>query len=399
MKRHARYFGMLVSVLVVVAGCTPTESADGEQRLPVYEVVRTGPSASQVTALASELSLGEAVTFENAIVDFFAPERFAYVPTGATEVGSSFDEEEGGVVTYEAIDFGALDALQIPTTDEAARQLGSALDAAGLTELFPQGGSTQVTQETVFEWQASGATASSSVVLDARVAYDFTLTDDRLPLLGPGATVYATFDGDGATSLRYAFRGVETGEDVAVLSDDEAMSRCSDALGRTLGEVNVSTRMVYYAPPLELGSVAILLPHVECSGTATVDGEQVALLQQLLPAVEDANYVPNAELDVLVEGADVRADVRIDGGRAPTRSRGAPPTSISRRLTERRARRRSTPSPAVPRRRRTRSSRPSPTPTASRCKPARRSTSTRRSSVRACGRRSGACETSAPRTP
>lgn len=302
----------------LAGGCTLEPGPDEANRLPSYEVVAAGASAEQAEALAAALDVNaERVTVEDAIVDFLDAERFARVPMGVSSAEASPDEEQGFDVTRAAIDFGALDALDAPEPDAARQQFAGALEESGLAELFPQGGATPTAQRTMFEWQEVGAANPNAVALDARVAYELALGEDRIPLLGPGATVYATFDADGPTSLRFALRGLAEGAAVPVISADEAEQRCRDALGRTHADVQVETRTVYYAPPLEQSDVATILPHVECSGTAMVGEEEVALLQRLLPMVDDAAFVPEAEIEIQSEGGDVRATLTVDGGRAP----------------------------------------------------------------------------------
>lgn len=324
MRKTVFQLGLLAAVLLGLNACNGEDPPDngtngGDARLPVYEVATRGATAGQAATLASALNVSaEAVTVDDSIVGFLDPERYAAVPLGQPDTAPSRDEEgETQEITFAAIDFAALEELTAPDAEVVSKQFGDALASAELSDLFPQGGSTTTTQHTVFEWKAVEAGTAQAVQLDTRVAYDFALGEDALPLLGPGATVYATFDGSGPTSLRYAFRGLQEGETVPVISDEEAQRRCRDVLGRSQEDVRVEARMVYYAPPLELGSVATIMPHVECSGTANAGDEEVALLQRLLPAVDDSAYVPSADLDVQVEGAEVRATVNVEGGRAP----------------------------------------------------------------------------------
>ncbi|MDZ7702971.1 MAG: DUF6345 domain-containing protein [Trueperaceae bacterium] len=323
MNHNRLRWGLLALVIFAVSSCatdtTPPPEPPGERgdELPVYRVVAPGADAEQAAALAEALGLDrEKLSVENNVIIFFDPARFASIPT--LDRGEGRNDEDEGAVVLEAIDFEALEKIEVPDSERAEAQFLDAFEKAELDRFIPGGMFTPTRQRTVFEAQDVAGRPVASVAIDTRIGLGFALTQDEVPLIGPGAVAYANFDSEGVTSLRIALRGLEPGDVVPVISPEEAAENCRRAFaGSGFDNVRVSTRTVYYTPPLELASARVIVPHTECSGVARVGDEEVSLLQQLLPAVQASEFVPAARISAEVRGSEVRANIRVEGGRAP----------------------------------------------------------------------------------
>ena len=286
---------------------TPVEA------LPVFEVTAAGVSAESAAVVAEALDLPVDPQVYDGSLFFIDPERFQRVPT--TPLDGVFGEDEDGLPTVaEAFDFDALREMPVYSEEDARARVA---DALSLAELLPDGAEAWI-GHAMFE--AVGVMEGEEVIevpIDTQVNYNLEL--NGLPLLGPGAKVKAAFDGEGVvTLLRYALREVSEGQSVEVISPEEAIDRCAggwqEPQEERAGDVQLQTRLVYYAPPLDMQSVSRIFPYYECSGTTTVDGEDVALLNTFIPAIED---VPRVELLASVERNLVSAEARVSGGTAP----------------------------------------------------------------------------------
>jgi hypothetical protein len=309
------------AALSVMYGCASPEVAEREQPiatragLPVLRVIQSGATKDQATRLMEGLGIEPAkgIRDEHGAMSFVDVARFQHLPTRFLGTGRS--DEDGMEVTLEGLDFGAIRDIRVIDRETAVQQLAGALDAAGLLpgealQALPEG------HHTVFEAQDLQGEPIIETALDTSVTVGATF--EGIPLHGPGAKISATFDGKGATTqLRYSARSVAPGDTVPIVPPDEAAARCVQAVQmghERIEPSNVTTQLVYYAPALAHTGVHSLVPFYVCSGSA---GEDVTLLNTLIPATDDPSYVPQMRLDAVAEGDTVRARVAIEGGQPP----------------------------------------------------------------------------------
>ena len=286
--------------------------------LPVLRVVKTGATFEEAQRLfdALRLEAREDLVDPFGQISFVDSARFHNLPKQF--LGTEKSDEDGQQVTLEALDFAAIERIQAIPREEAIGLFVEALDQAGLV---PDGSVRALpdAHHTAFEAADVEGRPFMEVNIDtgATVAVNF----EETPLFGPGNKISATFDDRGAaTQVHYAYRAVEPGKEVAILPEDEARARCAQSVlagHESLREVSVAASLVYYAPPLAQASATHLVPYFICNASSVVGGEEIALLNTLIPATDEKAYVPQLQLDASSKGDTVTASVSISGGTAP----------------------------------------------------------------------------------
>jgi uncharacterized protein DUF6345 len=308
----------LLGTLVCLSGCATVQA---ETRLPVYHVSRTDASAAQVARLAAALKIApESVTTGAGTVSFVDTNRYIAVPHKAAE-SSSTTGPTGE--RYEAIDFDALRRITVLSDDAAMKATSNAFSSAGLSmpgSAQPTVGHTTLTA--VYR-DTNGGQADVTQRIDTRVSYDFMLSDH--PLIGPGAQATATFGPDGrATQLHWAGSKLEPGDSVRILPEADVRA----SLARDLpSDAKVDLKLVYWAPAFGRGAgrampttlipwwlVSVATQRPGASGRTNTINSKI----RLVPATDDAQFVPSAHLSVSAQrAAHVDAWVKVSGGRAP----------------------------------------------------------------------------------
>ncbi|WP_437594475.1 DUF6345 domain-containing protein [Sorangium sp. So ce1000] len=293
------------------------ETAVSETRsLPAYRVIGSGADVAQASALAGALGLAEdrarggaAALVADGAIRYLDGARFQRLPTRKADAPAPGFRDERGFATSagdDALDFEALAALRVLPEQDAVARAWAALDAAGLSV----GRDIAVGHSLLEAVDAEGRYVARAE-LDTQVSFRDELEGFRL--IGPGAKVRVTFDGEGAvTHLIYARRELARGEDVAIVPASEAPALCAAALGRG-AVIAAEPELVYYAPPLSR-EVRRILPHYVCSARRTIAGEEVDVRKRIVPAVIDA---PRAEISLRVDGATALAEASVTGGAAP----------------------------------------------------------------------------------
>jgi hypothetical protein len=162
----------------------------------------------------------------------------------------------------------------------------------------------------------NGLVRVQDVNLDTEVVYSFSLGGK--PLRGPGEQVQISFDPNGiVTQLVYSQNRLEAGRYVALISETDAKGRFASAFPE-LNDVNIDAELVYYAPSMSDGSAAAIIPHYDCGGTATIDGNQVTLFRAFIPATDDPEFVQDVNLVVtVIDGNTIAASANVTGGNPP----------------------------------------------------------------------------------
>jgi hypothetical protein len=300
--------------LIAVLGCTlpllvAVQSSAASHERPVariFYVEGSGASAEQARQLARALGIAADLRHEDGSLGYVDPERFLFAPT--LPAGEGGRNEDGTRTTKVGLDAAALAAVRVLPEADAVHRARNAFREAGL---LPPAANPDAGHARLAIYDARGQVLADAA-LDTTVTFRTRLMG--LPLVGPGARLRVTFDGDGVvTQLRYAWRTLRPGPVVRLITPEEATRRCTERYG--LGRdpaADVSARLLYYAPDSALGSVRRIVPHYACGGA--VDG---ALLEQVpIPAVEDA---PAVSLDVETDGRQVHAHATVRGGTPPYR--------------------------------------------------------------------------------
>lgn len=300
--------------------------------LPIYNVLQSGATATQAVSLAKSLGIPSGnLVMSNGEVSFIDPTNFMPVPTSPVTDPVVISNLLAGTenpypnipIRFEQIDFGALSKLTVLNSNTALASASNALANAGLT---PQWGAPVIGHTTLKAWYSNdnNSVLSNSQSLDTHVLYQFS-TPGGYPLVGPGAQVQVAYGSNGAaTRLLYATRqlSLQITSTVPVISPTVAGNRAA----RLFSGLNaqITPQLVYYAPPLSLGTVASIIPWYQCGGTAPLTNPgsgqvfTLNLMPVLIPATDDPNFVPAANLLAsVVGGTQVVASVTVGGGAPP----------------------------------------------------------------------------------
>jgi len=321
MRRPVRTFVVFFLLLGVTACGGGTSQPQGAQAptVPTWDV--TGPilPSPQFAALAKALGLpGEALQPEG-FARHTDPATFLEVPrVQATELPGQ-DEEQSELSTR-PFDFDAIKAMAVAHPDDARQWTADALAAANLLQQGP-------IETAVFVEHARFGAASADgneivdVPINTKVGYEFEL--GGIPLVGPGAKVRAVYNADGSVSqMTYAIRPVVRGQDVEILTTEQAQSRALERFGPLLdtgaSDLQVQCRLVYYAPRPEIDTVQTIFPHYEVTGSFLPNGaaERIDIRTVMLPAVQSM-ALPAVQLQWSFDGKDVSAHVEVECGTPP----------------------------------------------------------------------------------
>jgi hypothetical protein len=297
---------------------------DEIQALPVYDVIESGIDEARAARLAEALGLAEnalgkgRVLAEDGAIRSLDAERFQRVPTRMIPAEEPRPDERGLPTARNdrALDFDALAALRVLPDDEALTRVRTALSSAAVPSL-----QRLSVSHSTFEAVTKEGIEEASVALDTQVDGVFELEGQRL--VGPGAKLKVVFDGEGVvTQMVYATRKLARGEEVAIVPPSQARRLCEEAFG-AMGDVSVTSELVYYAPPLSK-RVGRIYPHYVCGGTAQVGGREISLRRIMVPALLEP---AKADLSVETREATALAPAAMGGG-APTSSLVASGSSV-----------------------------------------------------------------------
>ena len=225
-------------------------------------------------------------------------------------------------INFEQLNFAALNAMTVPSSNTVVLEFATGLTNAGLV---PQSATPIVTHTVLAAFYTNGSTVlSASNSLDTEVNYQLTL--QGFPVVGPGAQVQAAFGPNGAvTRLHYAARQLAAGPMVTLISPSVA-SNTAVALYGGIINAQVSVQLVYYAPPLSLTTVSTLYSlvlvrrdHDAATNPTTGQLSPIHLMRALIPATADPNYVPAVQETAIVNGGgtQVVASASVSGGTPP----------------------------------------------------------------------------------
>ncbi len=310
---------------------TEVPSTKEPTRLPVYEVVKTGATASEAAVLARRLSIpAKRLLSKGGVIAFIDTTRYLSVPSTTLTTSPLLDKaiaatknkDTSRKITPTILNVPAASDLHVLLESTAIAKTASAFAAAGLTPQFAaaSGGHHELSLYSM-DGQKS---IIQKLPIDTEVTYRFT-DPNGYPIYGPGAQVQITYGpGSRVTRVFYAARRLKVATTVAVISQAEANEQIARLLPRNSA---VTSRLVYYAPPLSTARgprVARLIPWYAYYGTTTVTNPQTGVAMQVkskigfIPATRDSRFVPVARLKAS-GGLQVEASVSVTGGRPPYR--------------------------------------------------------------------------------
>jgi hypothetical protein len=280
-----------------------------QSQLPVYTVKSNGVTDSSVGRLAAALGVDQAQIRRDGAVSFMDSTNVNRVPSTLGAVLARTDED-GRMVNEQKLDINVLRALRPMDLGAARSQATRILGEAGLSTA----GAEVITSYSTFDLVEVASGSRETFNLDAVVSYQFKL--GGYELIGPGAKAKVQFGTNGEIAhFHYANRLLEKGPDVQLISKAEAERRAAVLYGNAKG-LKLESRLVYFAPALNVAGVERIVPHYEIGGTMAVDGQIVPLRKVMVPATSDA---PVARIEARVSGLQVNGDLNIVGGRAPYR--------------------------------------------------------------------------------
>ncbi len=336
MKKYIISLVLIISVVLVSCGTTGGGNNNNNnntrgERAPLLKITDHGLKEFEVQILMSRFNQSEStVLVENGVALYADEERFGKLPV--EDLGEGKRNEDEGEILLQALLLDEIQEIKIPDGEEAMANLKKALEESDLSpeRRFLGGNSAFAaklnTNHTTFSaFDLEGKPLIAETKVDTRVTMDLSFNGSSI--VGPGAKLSATFDGEGLTQLRYAMRGLAEGEEVVIFSQDEAVKLCQERLAESLNgqelqtadleTLDVDAKLVYYAPSHDFDQATNLVPHYNCGGTVKVGGEEVSLLEQLIPATDDESVVPVAQLEASARGSGVSAKLNVQGGQAP----------------------------------------------------------------------------------
>ena len=306
---------------------------DGE-RIAVYKVTSSGLSRESadklVKALAIDEKILEACDFLNGNGRLSVVDRQTHLAVPTKVLGKEEDDEDAQPVQAEALDIEALKVVKALGQDKAKESFLNALKEAGA---LPTEGEARTKNNRLTIVDDEGKVVAESAI-NTRVYFDMNL--GQYPLEGPGAKISASFSPDGKiTQLKHASRSLSEGQMVSKVSADKARERCMALYRQSLPqdsfqELQVSTRLFYFAPALKYQKVHSIIPYYECSGSAIVDKQKVSLLQFDIPVIDDTKYVPKISVKTTIKGTAISATAEVSGGSPPYQIRWSSPSIDSK---------------------------------------------------------------------
>jgi len=302
--------------------------------LPVYQVIQSGATTDQAQLLVGGLNIPfESLSLSNGEVFYLDGARFMTVPTSpitdavilSNLTASSHNDFPQIPLEFAKIDLAALGRLTVVSSNVALSTVNAAFDRSNL---LPQFGSPSISHTLLQAYYSNenNVVVSNGGFLDTQVKYQF-LTPGTVapgpPIIGPGAQVQIAYGTNGqVTRLHYAARRYAQGPTVAIIPPSLVSNRVAHLFPGM--NVRLSPQLVYYAPPLALGTVSNLIPWYACTGTGTITNPLTGGLSTfnlnapLIPATDDPAYVPAVALSASVlGGTQVVATAEASGGMAP----------------------------------------------------------------------------------
>lgn len=300
MRLHPRLLLTALAVPVVIAACDEL-NLDGTREVPTYEVVGGPLDQASASALLAALNadlgnfkIDEYLSEEGALF-FVDAERFQALPVNQGTTGVASPEGDGEYTEY-YLDVPAVQQLAVPPDpDKSVDVVDEALRTAKLhpDQLFRLGTdaeSSVTTGHSRFELLGADMSPLADVDLDTHVDLHLALAAGTgfVDLVGQGSSLKVVLDASGAVMVHYEQLQLEPGPMITVIGEKAAASACADRYAKVTttsaglapqqtGNVDVTAKLVYYAPPLETKTDTVY-PYYRCDGSVVqAGGEALAL--------------------------------------------------------------------------------------------------------------------------
>jgi hypothetical protein len=303
----------------------PPAAAGGGAQLPIFRVVDAGLTRREGARLDRVLHLDGRPRPAAGSLLYADPQRFLFVPGKPVEGGQG--DEDAQALEPRALQTKKIKKLGALSKRKAMGMVHDAMDDAGieLREDFNLKSSFKVTH-TFLDLYSPEGNRQAHEPLDTQVRARLSL--GGLPLIGPGASFAIGFGAhqspkkrDVVSTLSASLYEVKKGPMASLMSEAEAANQCSQRFQAQVprglsGPMAIDTRLVYYAPPLELG-VDALYPHYECRGSVESTGGRADFRPVLISA---ALLTPRVTIEAgRSEFLTVFGSANVTGGTPPFR--------------------------------------------------------------------------------
>ncbi len=321
--------GLLAAAMAVPARTAPpgraTAGAGGS--LPIFKVVHEGLTKHQGALLDGAFHLDGKPRPHQGTLLYLDPQRFLFLPHQAGTGGQP--DESGQETAPIALSLGKIRKMDTLSNHAAMSEVHEVMEEVGIDfqDDFHLKGKLKATH-TFFDVFSIDGKRTTHVPLDTGIGARFSL--GGLPLVGPGANFEIDFGAhpkrksrDVVSHLSASLYEVKQGHMVHLIPHGEAVQDCIERFQAQVSAsltapIDVHTRLVYYAPPLDVGADA-LFPHYECTGSTTVEGREVLLRPVFIFAILDGigpQVTISASRDEFLK---VYATANVAGGTPPYR--------------------------------------------------------------------------------
>jgi hypothetical protein len=313
-----------------------TASAEGTDKLPVYEVIQNGFFESQLAPLRERLKLrAESVSLKSGVVSYACPSQCPIPTRSVTDPAvlekmqtTSRDEASNASTRYDMLDADGIGKLKPIDASRAEDLTHSAFAAAGINLESVKLISSNSALTASYKDLNGNVVSVDRKKINTTIKCQF-VGKNEIPFVGPGAQLAVTYSPqEEVTFLHYCWRELKEGPQVDIIPETEAKERVRKLLPPN---TQISLKLVYWCPPLEtsvgegtLITPKYIIPWYSVSGSldsknqATGRSYLVKTENHLVPATDDPQYVPRVRLRVSGSGSTrVRARVTVKGGREP----------------------------------------------------------------------------------
>ena len=289
--------------------------------LPILIVTGTGFSQAFADSLASLFGIKANIRKADGSIRFTDPTRFLQVPLINRGEGKSGEDKLPTVV--QSFNFKGITGV-VPDDKSALSKIQLSLAKAGLN-FSPAITPAVSVDHAMFNAVDTSGRQVVNAPLDTQINYEFMVGD--IPLLGPGVKMKFSLDGAGQVShITMALPTVEVGAHFQLLPVADAQFKAQAAYaaqGINLGpNAELTSKLVYYAPPTSFTGLQIIQPHWAVGGRIKdpKGGSDILLRVILIPAIDPAGslgLLPHPVLYAGLKGGLVTAGVEVGGGTPP----------------------------------------------------------------------------------
>jgi len=326
-------------ILALSAASLPAAAQEAPASLPVYEVIKTGATASEASALATRLGIhSKSLVLPGGAIAFVDPARYLSFSKLSEEerekvrtsrlagraIEATRNKDGKRKITPAILNARALSEFKVVPEESVRAKAATALSEAGL---MPEWGEISVGHHELSLYSKDGEKSiiQNNLPIDTEVAYKFT-DPNGYPIYGPGAQAQITYDASGNVSrVLYAARKLKAGDRVQVIPPEEAEKQIAPLFAP---KSTIKLRLVYFAPPLSNATdkpgVTTLIPWYAYYATMHITNPKTGAVSEVkskigfIPATHDPRFVPSVSVEASGR-SQVHASATVRGGRPPYR--------------------------------------------------------------------------------